>query len=91
MAHPHEDDLPALALGALDCHEARALRKHLAICPGCRAVAEEYRAVVNLLPYAAQLQKLPAGLKKRILARIALAGRPESATITQVSDSVEGR
>lgn len=82
MPHPHEDDLPALALGALDCHEVQAIHRHLVTCPGCRAAAETYRAVVSLLPYAAEPHEPPADLKQRILARIVRDGRSERATIT---------
>jgi anti-sigma factor ChrR (cupin superfamily) len=91
MQHPHEDDLPALALGALDCNEMRAIHKHLAICPGCQAAIGTYRAVVSLLPYAAEPQEPPADLKQRILSRIVQGGGPQLATITQASDSLEGR
>jgi len=89
--HAYEDALPALALGALDHGEARAICAHLDLCPRCRAVLSAYRAVVRLLPYAAQPQEPLAGLKQRILARIARAGGLEDATITHVSDSVEWR
>ncbi len=91
MPHPHEDDLPALALSALDCHEARALYRHLAICPGCRAAMATYHAVVSLLPYAAEPQEPPAELKQRILSRIVQGGGSQRATIIQASDSLEGR
>lgn len=91
MAHPHEDDLPVLALGALDGNEIRASHRHLATCPGCRAAMGTYRAVVSLLPYAAEPHKPPADLKQRILARIVLNDGSQSATITQASDSLEGR
>jgi anti-sigma factor RsiW len=91
MSHPHEDDLPALALGALHYAEMRAIHKHLATCPDCRAAVGTYRAVVCLLPYVAEPQELPADLKQRILARIVLGGGSQSATITQSSDSLEGR
>jgi hypothetical protein len=91
MAHPHEDNLPALALGALDCNEIRAIHKHLATCPGCRATVGTYRVVVSLLPYAAQPHEPPAGLKQRILTRIAAAGGLEDATIMHDRASIEGR
>lgn len=91
MPHPHEDDLPALALGALDCHEVRAIRRHLAACPGCRAAVETYRAVVNVLPYTAEPQEPPVDLKQRILSRIVQGGGSQRATIIQASNSLEGR
>ena len=89
--HAYEDELPALALGALDHEEARAIREHLDMCPRCRAVLGAYRAAVSLLPYAAQSQEPPEGLKERILARIAPAGRLEDATIMHDRASIEGR
>jgi len=91
VPHSHEDDLPALALGALDRQEARAIREHVNNCPRCRAALGACRAVVILLPYAAQPQEPPASLKQRILARIVRGGGPEGATITHDRDSVEGR
>jgi len=89
--HAYEDELPALALGALDHGEARAIRAHLDLCPRCRAVLSAYRAVVRLLPYAAQPQEPPAGLKQRLLARIAPAGGLEDATIMHDRANIEGR
>lgn len=69
--HPHADDLPAFALGALDAEEAHLVRVHLATCPRCRASVKAYDAVVCLLPYAAPLQRPPERLKWRILASVA--------------------
>jgi len=89
--HAYEDELPALALGALDHGEARAIREHLDICPHCRSILGAYRAVVRLLPYAAQPQEPAAGLKQRILARIARASGLEDATIMHDRASIEGR
>ncbi|HEU5101182.1 MAG TPA: zf-HC2 domain-containing protein [Roseiflexaceae bacterium] len=91
MPHPCEDDLPALALGALDRQEARAIREHVDNCPRCRAALGAYRAVVSLLAYAAQPQEPPADLKHRILARTTAPDRSESATILHERASVEGR
>jgi len=89
--HAYEDVLPALALGALDHGEVRAMREHRSRCPHCRAMLGAYRAVVHLLPYAAQPQEPPAGLKQRILARIAPAGGLEDATMMHDRASIEGR
>jgi predicted anti-sigma-YlaC factor YlaD len=71
MLHPHRDDLPALALNVLERQEAQAIRAHLAHCAQCRALARVYATVVTLLPYAALCQEPPAGLKRRLLARLA--------------------
>ena len=69
--HPHANDLPAFALGALDTEEAHLIRVHLAACPRCRATVKAYSTVVRLLPYAAPLQSPPERLKWRILASLA--------------------
>ena len=81
-AHPYTDDLPAFALGALDCDEARRIRLHLAACPRCRATVKAYDTVVCLLPYAAPLQQPPEHLKWRLLA---------SVTGTEADQYSEGR
>jgi anti-sigma factor RsiW len=70
-AHPHADDLPAFALGALDAEKARRIRLHLAACPRCRTTVKDYYTVVSLLPYAAPLQKPAEHLKWRLLASVA--------------------
>lgn len=70
-AHPHANDLPAFALGALDAEEARLVHGHVAICPRCRAMLKAYQAVVCLLPYAAPPQSPPARLRWRLLASVA--------------------
>jgi copper chaperone CopZ len=75
--HPHADDLPAFALGALDAEEAYLVRVHLVACSRCRAAVKSYDAVVRLLPYAAPLQSPPERLKRRLLASVATAESPE--------------
>lgn len=81
MLHMHSDDLPALALNALERQDARAIRAHLAVCPRCRALTRVYAMVVSLLPYAAQAQEPPAELKQRLLARLA-AEQARQRTVT---------
>ena len=71
--HPHVDDLPAFALGALDVEEARLVRAHLAICPSCRASVQAYHTVVCLLPYAVPPQAPAMRLKWQLLAGVAAA------------------
>ena len=70
--HPEQDDIPALALGALDPSEALHINTHLAQCPACRAETAAYRAVVGLLCYTIPPQEPPARLRERILSRIAV-------------------
>lgn len=81
-AHPHTDDLPAFALGALDCDEAHLVRVHLAACPRCRATVKAYYTVVCLLPYAAPPPPPPARLRWQLLARV---------TTSELFDSTQGR
>ena len=71
--HPHANDLPAFALGALDAEEAHLVRVHLAACPCCRAAVKDYSTVICLLPYTAPLQSPPERLKWRLLASVAAA------------------
>ena len=81
-AHPHGDDLSALALGALDCDEAHLVRVHLAACPRCRATVKAYDTVVCRLPYAAPPHVPPARLKWQLLARVATS---------ELCDRIQGR
>ena len=79
QTHPHLDDLPAFAMGALDPDEVGDIGAHIAICQGCRQVVASYAAVVRLLPYVVEAQAPPAGLKWRLLARVAASDLVESA------------
>ncbi len=81
-AHPHTDDLPAFALGALDCDEVHHVGVHLAACPRCRATVKAYDTVVCLLPYAAPPYTPPAHLRWQLLARV---------TTSELFDSTQGR
>ena len=81
-AHPHTNDLSALALGALDADEAQLIRVHLAACPRCRATVKVYDMVVCLLPYAAPPHPPPARLRWQLLARVATS---------ELCDSTQGR
>ena len=74
FADPHsaQDDIPALALCALEPEEALQARRHLAGCPSCRAEVAVYQAVVGMLCYAIPPQVPSAQLRERILSQIAL-------------------
>jgi anti-sigma-K factor RskA len=70
--HP-QDSIPAFVLGALDIDEALLVNAHVIACPGCRAEAEAFQAVLSTLPYAAAPSQPPAHVKQQLLARIAAA------------------
>lgn len=84
MPHSHEDDLQALALGALDLQEARSMHEHLGICGCCRMAVKAYHAVASLLPYAAEPQEPPPGLKQRLLAQLAGQRVVQSYTVERI-------
>jgi hypothetical protein len=68
--HP-QDSIPAFVLGTLDIDEALLVNAHVIECPGCRAEAEAFQAVLGALPYAAAPRQPPAHVKQQLLARIA--------------------
>jgi anti-sigma-K factor RskA len=70
--HP-QDSIPAFVLGTLDIEEALLISAHVTECPGCRAEAEAFQAVLGALPYAATPRQPPAHVKHQLLARIAAA------------------
>jgi len=70
--HP-QDAIPAFVLGTLDIDEALVVNAHVTECPGCRAEAEAFQAVLSALPYAAAPRQPPAHIKQQLLARIAAA------------------
>ncbi|HNP73599.1 MAG TPA: zf-HC2 domain-containing protein, partial [Kouleothrix sp.] len=72
-AHPLEL-IPDFVLGTLDSHETFQVSMHLAACESCSAEAESFRAVVELLPYAARPLEPPAHVKRQLFARIAATG-----------------
>jgi len=74
--HP-QDSIPAFVLGTLDIDEALLVNAHVIACPGCRAEAETFQAVLSTLPYAATPRHPPAHVKQQLLARIAAAAPVE--------------
>lgn len=70
--HP-QDSIPAFVLGTLDIDEALLVSAHVTACPGCRAEAEAFQAVLSALPYTAAPCQPPAHVKHQLLARIAAA------------------
>ena len=60
----------AYALGALDASDQAMVETHLAECPDCRQLLNEYAELVNTLPQAVALAsplQLPNSLKTRLL------------------------
>jgi anti-sigma-K factor RskA len=74
-----QDSIPAFVLGALDIDEALLVNAHVIECPGCRAEAEAFQAVLSALPYASAPRQPPAHVKQQLLARIAAAAPAEHA------------
>jgi anti-sigma factor RsiW len=77
--HP-QDSIAAFVLGTLDIDEALLISAHVMECPGCRADAEAFEAVLSALPYAAAPGEPPAHVKHQLLARIAAASAPHPPT-----------
>jgi anti-sigma-K factor RskA len=73
-----EETLVAYALGALSDAELADVRRHLALCPACRAEVGELTAAVTLLPLAVEPVEPTPELRGRILAaaRAAPAAEP---------------
>lgn len=63
------ENLPALALGALDTGDAEAVREHLLGCPDCVRSLKELRTVQDALNLAVDPVPLPEGFSERLLAR----------------------
>lgn len=85
--HPH-DDLGALAAGALEPDEQRAIEAHLATCPSCRQELAEYRQVTHALGPSMATERPPAGAWEAISARLtrADAAEPPPAEPTRISN-----
>jgi hypothetical protein len=76
--------LEAYGLGALDADERIRVEHHLAACPACQRLAQEYVATANLLPQAlaalAPALSPPPALRERLLQQVATAP-PEAKTV----------
>lgn len=66
--HPR-DGLTAYALDALEASERAPIEAHLASCPECPDLVDQYRSVLSLLPYALAPQAPPPGAKAALLTR----------------------
>ena len=66
-----DDQIDAYALGILEDEAVAQVEAHLEGCPDCQRLLRQARGVVALLALAPRQVAPPAGLKQRILARIA--------------------
>src|SRR5919204_6320930 len=76
------EELEAFALGALDAQEQAKVAQHLAQCPDCQTLAQEYAAILSTLPHAlatASPRRAPPSLKNRLLEAIHTAPVPRAA------------
>ena len=72
MTHDElKGSLPALALGALDRDEQALVSAHLATCEDCRAELATLQRVVNGIGLEAEPVTPPAGLRAKVLDRVA--------------------
>lgn len=79
--HLHDrlrDDVAAHALGTLDPAAVAQVERHLAGCPSCRALAAEYRAVVDLIPLGLTPVLPSPGTRDRLLAPARHRDRPRA-------------
>jgi anti-sigma-K factor RskA len=70
-----EDQIDAYALGILEDEAVAQVEAHLETCQHCQALLQQAREVTGLLYLAPRQARPPAGLKQRILARIAQEDR----------------
>jgi anti-sigma-K factor RskA len=71
--------LPAYVLDAIDDADRARVERHLPQCDVCARVADAYRPVAELLPFAATPVEPPADLKYRVLATTMPKTRPAPA------------
>src|SRR5260221_12273498 len=64
----------AYALGAVTPEEREAARAHIAGCAKCTRLAQDLRAVVDVLPLSVTQVDPPESLKERLLAEIRKEG-----------------
>ena len=80
-----EDQIDAYALGILEDEAVAEVEAHLAGCQDCQRLLRQARAVVALLALTPRQVQPPAGLKQRILARIAQEERGGAATAVDLT------
>jgi anti-sigma-K factor RskA len=75
---PHQDNLAAFSLGALDAMEAAALESHLATCADCVAELADYQTVATGLLHALPPQMPSANLRRKLASRLPSAQKRTS-------------
>jgi anti-sigma-K factor RskA len=68
-------DVAAYVLGALDVIEAEAFLRHMEKCTICRDEVAAFGEVVDSLPMAAPQQRIPRGLKRRVMRQVRAEAR----------------
>ena len=79
---PHQDDLVAYSLGALDAGDVAALELHLKTCPDCQAELADYQKIVAGLLHSIPQRTPSAGLRKKIANRMPSAPKRTSSLFT---------
>lgn len=69
-ADPIRELIAPYVLGALEPAEVEAVELHLQTCAACRALVDEERRVVGLLPYLARPQPVPLRARRTLFARL---------------------
>jgi Anti-sigma-K factor rskA/Putative zinc-finger len=88
-ACPHIEDIPLLALGALDDDETTSLRAHAEGCAECRRALADHDAVVRQLDAAFAREPAPA-FESLVLPRPEVAARPRRARRTRYAWAAAG-
>lgn len=81
---PHHDireQLTDYALGELPAATRERVVAHLAVCPACASEARELTATLHSIALAETAVELPAHLKGRVLAALAIESTPKSRRI----------
>jgi anti-sigma-K factor RskA len=73
--HPHQENLPAYSLGALDADEFAALESHLQTCEDCKAELADYRSIAAGLLHALPPRTPPARLRRNIVTQLHSASK----------------
>lgn len=72
---PHQENLPAYSLGALDADQPAALEAHLETCDDCKAELAGYRNIATGLLHALPPQTPPARLRRKLLTQLPSASK----------------
>ena len=67
---PHQDNLAAFSLGALNAEEITAFGSHLIICDDCQAELADYQKIAAGLLLSVPPQMPPASLRRKLASRL---------------------